>query len=101
MKLLYDKSIVHSLTSDELKDGELIFTQGNEPLEPLNKDDIDVYVTPVESGGEFCDSCYLNYNPADFFALTCGHRFCINCNREHLQTKINDGNAMRLPCMQF
>lgn len=49
-------------------------------------DDFDVSAEPLEegTGGNMCDSCYYNYEEKDFFALSCGHKFCINCNRDHL-----------------
>ena len=53
-------------------------------VENFDKDFIDMKADPVEEGGEMCDSCYSMYDPKDFFALVCGHRFCINCNRDHL-----------------
>ena len=52
---------------------------------------IDVKAEPIEDEeqGEYCNSCYLIYKPDDFFALKCGHKFCLNCNRDHLTTKVN------------
>ena len=55
----------------------------------------------VEEGGETCASCYLQYLPESFFALGCEHAFCLNCTRDHLQTRIVDGKAMKIPCMHF
>jgi hypothetical protein len=48
-----------------------------------------------------CNSCYLCYRTEDFFCLACGHRFCLNCNRDHLSTKVQSGIVQNLPCMQF
>jgi hypothetical protein len=96
-------NLVNSRNSDE--ESRLIPEES--PDEGLNlvadfdKDFLDVKAEPLESGGEPCDSCYSNYEANDFFALKCGHRFCINCNIDHLQTRIQSGKAMKLPCMQF
>ena len=65
----------------------------------LNKDDFDVEVQPIDDG-EMCEACYFNFEEQDFFSLDCEHKFCVNCHRDHLQTRIHDGNAMLLPCMQ-
>lgn len=93
----------NSLKKSERDDQELIINQNQKLAESILEEDFDIAVEPVEEGedGEFCNSCYLKYREADFFALPCGHRFCLNCNRDHLQTKIKDGNAFKLPCMQF
>ena len=53
-----------------------------------------------EGTGEYCDVCYLEFAAKDFFALKCGHRFCVNCQGDHLKTRIANGMAMKLPCMQ-
>ena len=51
--------------------------------------------------GSLCDVCYLVYKHEDFFSLKCGHSFCVNCQADHLRTKITNGMAMKLPCMQL
>ena len=56
-------------------------------VDGFDKEFFDVKADPVE-GGIMCDSCYSEYDEKDFFALACGHKFCINCNRDHLQTRI-------------
>ena len=38
--------------------------------------------------GVFCDVCYLERAETDFFDLGCGHRFCNECTRDHLQENI-------------
>ena len=63
-----------------------------------SKDDFDVEAQPVDEGA-MCEACYLNYLEHDFFSLDCKHSFCVNCHRDHLQTRIHDGNAINLPCM--
>ena len=63
-------------------------------------EDTGAIAVDIEVGGEQCTSCYSNYDPKDFFALNCGHKFCINCIRENLQIRIESGNAMQLPCME-
>lgn len=44
--------------------------------------------------------CYETYRAEDFFSLSCGHSFCVNCQADNLRTKISNGMAMKLPCMQ-
>lgn len=48
-----------------------------------------------------CEVCYEYYIDSDFFSLKCGHIFCVNCQADHLRTKITNGQAMKLPCMQL
>ena len=67
----------------------------NENLEQY----FDVKAEPIEDGEE-CVTCSYSYKAEDFFSLKCGHRFCLNCNRDHLTTKVKQGKAIGLPCMQ-
>ena len=68
----------------------------------FDKDFVDRKAEPVEEGtGELCEVCYEEFNKDDFFSLKCGHRFCVNCQADHLRTKITNGMAMKLPCMQL
>jgi len=46
-----------------------------------------------------CDSCYEECPENDFFSLSCKHEFCKDCFIEHLETNINDGKVMQIPCM--
>ena len=50
--------------------------------------------------GTLCEVCYSVYIKEDFFSLKCAHSFCVNCQADHLRTKIANGLAMKLPCMQ-
>jgi len=71
-------------------------------VEDFDENFVDREAEPVEEGtGEFCDVCYLEYAATDFFALKCGHRFCVNCQAGHLKTKITNGMANKLPCMEL
>ena len=54
----------------------------------------------MEEGGTLCEVCYMEYKEDDFFSLSCKHSFCVNCQADHLRTKISNGMAMKLPCMQ-
>ena len=76
-----------------------VYDQTGYTIKNVKAEDLDVEAIPVDVGGEFCNSCYQSYHVKDFFALQCGHRFCVNCNRENLQVNINNGKAMVLPCM--
>ena len=67
----------------------------------FDKNFIDREAVPCEEGeGKFCNVCYEYYHEEDFFALKCGHEFCVNCVADHLRINIEGGNAMKLPCMQ-
>ena len=67
----------------------------------FDKNFIDREAEPCEDGeGKICEVCYYEYFEEDFFALTCDHRFCVNCVADHLRINIESGNAMKLPCMQ-
>ena len=69
-------------------------------VENFDENLVDREAVPVEEGtGELCEVCYNEFAPDDFFSLKCGHRFCVNCQADHLRTKISNGMAMRLPCM--
>ncbi|KAK8153559.1 RING finger protein [Phyllosticta citrichinensis] len=50
--------------------------------------------------GFMCESCYVDDDPnMETFAMKCGHRFCIDCYRQYLTTKIKDeGEAARIKC---
>ena len=64
---------------------------------------VDRRADPVEEegSGTYCDVCCFEYQAGDFFSLKCGHSFCVNCQADHLRTKITNGMAMKLPCMQL
>ena len=62
---------------------------------------VDRQADPVGDGeGTLCEVCYMEYKAEDFFSLKCKHVFCVNCQADHLRTKITNGQAMKLPCMQ-
>tara|TARA_R110002003_G_scaffold104_35_gene8508 strand:- start:10325 stop:11641 length:1317 start_codon:yes stop_codon:yes gene_type:complete len=49
--------------------------------------------------GFVCDICCDDSPNLDTFAMKCGHRFCIDCYRQYLATKITDeGEAARIRC---
>ena len=49
-------------------------------LDDFDEGFVDRVADPVEEGqGTFCDVCYCEYKTEDFFALKCGHSFCVNC----------------------
>ena len=75
--------------------------ESNTFIDNFDKEYLDVEVDPVEEGGEECESCYFQYLPEGFFSLSCGHKFCVNCTRNHLQYRIVNGKAMKIPCMTF
>jgi len=46
-----------------------------------------------------CDICCEDDPKLDTFAMRCGHRFCVDCYRQYLYTKIKDeGEAARIRC---
>lgn len=49
--------------------------------------------------GFVCDICCDDDEDMDTFAMKCGHRFCVDCYKRYLQTKIKDeGEAARILC---
>lgn len=49
--------------------------------------------------GFVCDICCEDDADMNTFAMKCGHRFCVNCYKQYLQTKIKDeGEAARIRC---
>lgn len=49
--------------------------------------------------GFCCDICCDDSPNMDTFAMKCGHRFCVDCYRQYLYTKIqNEGEAARIRC---
>lgn len=49
--------------------------------------------------GFCCDICCDDSPDIDTFAMKCGHRFCVDCYRQYLATKIQDeGEAARIRC---
>lgn len=49
--------------------------------------------------GFVCDICCEDDPDLETFAMKCGHRFCANCYRQYLQTKIkSEGEAARIKC---
>ncbi|ENI04294.1 hypothetical protein COCC4DRAFT_197830 [Bipolaris maydis ATCC 48331] len=49
--------------------------------------------------GFVCDICCDDDPDMDTFAMKCGHRFCLDCYRQYLATKIQDeGEAARIRC---
>ena len=93
--LLSKTSSRDSYTSERRKSREQLLRKS------FDKNFIDREAIECEDGtGRFCDVCYCNYKEEDFFALKCGHSFCVNCVADHLRINIESGNAMKLPCMQ-
>jgi ariadne-1 len=49
--------------------------------------------------GFVCDICCEDDPQMDTFAMKCGHRFCADCYKQYLRTKIKDeGEASRIRC---
>ena len=49
--------------------------------------------------GFVCDICCEDGPGLDTYAMRCGHRFCVDCYRNYLQTKIkSEGEAARIRC---
>ena len=49
--------------------------------------------------GFVCDICCEDGDDLDTFAMRCGHRFCADCYRHYLVSKIRDeGEAARIKC---
>lgn len=49
--------------------------------------------------GFCCDICCDDSPNMNTFAMKCGHRFCVDCYRQYLATKIQDeGEAARIRC---
>ena len=46
-----------------------------------------------------CTICYDDEPGIETYALKCGHRYCVDCYRQYLATKIKDeGEAARIQC---
>ena len=46
-----------------------------------------------------CTICYDDEPGTTTYALKCGHRYCVDCYRQYLATKIQDeGEAARIQC---
>lgn len=53
----------------------------------------------VKIPGFACDICCEDDANLDTFAMKCGHRFCTDCYRQYLYTKIREeGEAARIKC---
>ena len=79
-------------------DGDI--EEGEKLLDNFDEAFVDREAEPVEEGqGTMCGVCFCEYKDEDFFSLKCGHSFCVNCQADHLRTKITSGMAMKLPCM--
>ena len=49
--------------------------------------------------GFTCTICYDDEPGIETYALKCGHRYCVDCYRQYLATKIKDeGEAARIQC---
>ena len=49
--------------------------------------------------GFTCTICYDDERGIETYALKCGHRYCVDCYRQYLTTKIKDeGEAARIQC---
>jgi ariadne-1 len=49
--------------------------------------------------GFVCDICCEEGPGLETFAMKCGHRFCVDCYRHYLRTKVKDeGEAARIRC---
>jgi ariadne-1 len=49
--------------------------------------------------GFVCDICCEDGTDLETFAMRCGHRFCVDCYKQYLYTKIKDeGEAARIRC---
>ena len=77
-----------------------LIPKSEELLDDFDENFVDRVADPVEEGqGILCEVCYCEYNADDLFSLKCKHTFCVNCQADHLRTKITNGQAMKLPCM--
>lgn len=53
----------------------------------------------IKVKGFMCDICCEDDPQLDTFAMKCGHRYCVDCYRQYLRTKIKDeGEASRIRC---
>ena len=49
--------------------------------------------------GFTCDICCEDDDTLETYALKCGHRYCVDCYRQYLASKIKDeGEAARIQC---
>lgn len=88
-----------SLLKDEVEEEQA--DEAGPLIENFDENFVDRQAEPVGEGeGTVCMVCFNEYLDSDFFNLKCGHRFCVNCQADHLRTKITNGMAMKLPCMQ-
>jgi ariadne-1 len=53
----------------------------------------------TEVSGFMCDICCDDSEPMTTFALKCGHRFCVDCYKTYLDSKVKfEGEAARIKC---
>jgi ariadne-1 len=49
--------------------------------------------------GFMCEICCDDEAGLDTYAMKCDHRYCVNCFRQYLESKIKDeGEAARIQC---
>jgi len=49
---------------------------------------------------KLCDLCYEEVKEEDFYSLSCGHTFCMECHGEYLESQIGEGKVVNIGCMQ-
>jgi len=47
-----------------------------------------------------CEICYDFKNNKQIYSLKCGHKFCINCIENYLESNINSGSVLMIKCPQ-
>ena len=61
-------------------------------VENFDKNFVDRVAEPVTEGtGVLCDVCCEKFVEDEFFAFKCDHHFRVNCQADHLRTKITNG----------
>jgi ariadne-1 len=56
---------------------------------------------PATGGPVTCGVCMSELPAAQCSVNSCGHAYCDDCWRGHLQVQISDGKACHVTCMSF
>ena len=75
----------------------------NRPQPKPKKDERVIPVDENVRGAVLCNICCDHYVGKDMFSLDAceEHKYCRNCMADYLKSKVNDGEVLKIKCMDF